>query len=255
MGSSEALWNGGWPGAGQGPLLPAPGAPRHNLRSALGLGLSLIVHAAVLALSILVVVQPHHVEAPLTVIDVQLLPQDTLQPPAAPAAENIVAATAETADAAAEAPQKAQEAMTPPGVEEAKPSGAGMIRPDKMLSAEVLNQPKNRAAREGLKTLDSYGHAEQLCDVEAIEQIAKWKNTLEPEGVVAYAREETSLAENVFTAKGAAFQSHGDWYELHFECTLGADLTEVTGFAFEVGAIIPRSQWNEFGLTAEDHAD
>ncbi len=218
----------------------------------------MLVHLGILVLALLLVAPPQRFEAPLTVVDVQLLPQDVLQPPKAPAAEEIASAPAGNTDAApatTEMPPQVSPALTPPGAEEAQPSGAGMIRPEKMLSAAALSEPKNRAAREGLKTMDAYTQAEQLCDIEAIEQIARWKQDLEPEGVVAYARQETTLADSVFTAKGAAFQSHGDWYELHYECTLSADYSEVTAFAFEVGAIIPEANWDAFGLTAEDHAD
>lgn len=132
-------------------------------------------------------------------------------------------------------------AALPPRPEPTQPSP--MVRPSRMLSGEALADPRSRQARAALRQLAYFDRREQLCNLEAMEQIHAWRNEFEPERLVAYAMRDTSIAGNTVLAEGAAFRSARRWYNLKYRCEVTADLAEVTAFEFSVGEPVPREVW------------
>jgi Domain of Unknown Function (DUF930) len=49
-------------------------------------------------------------------------------------------------------------------------------------------------------------------------------------------------------SEGAAFRSAGHWYRLSFECQTSADRMRVLSLSYEIGDLIPHSDWDEYGL-------
>jgi len=96
----------------------------------------------------------------------------------------------------------------------------------------------NWAARKALATLAAGARFEQLCDVEAMEQIARGQPEFKPERAVAYATADTKVIGNVLIAEGAAFLSHGQWYRLSFRCETTSDHSKVVSFDFATGGIV-----------------
>ena len=94
----------------------------------------------------------------------------------------------------------------------------------------------------------------QLCDLEAVEQVRAWRADYRPTMVVAYAMADVAVGGAVVEARGAAFRSGADWYRLAFRCRLSPDHRTVTGFAFEVGASVPKDQWEAHSLPSADEA-
>ncbi|WP_245436985.1 DUF930 domain-containing protein [Mesorhizobium helmanticense] len=125
-----------------------------------------------------------------------------------------------------------------------------MIRPTEMLSAKTLADPRSRQARADLATLASDERMVQLCNLEAMDQIRKWRADFQPERVVPYAMVEETISATSITANGAAFRSRRNWYALKFTCELARDGESVTGFAFLVGDPVSREKWDELGLPA-----
>ena len=123
-----------------------------------------------------------------------------------------------------------------------------MIRPTEMLSAKTLADPRSRQARADLATFASDERMVQLCNLEAMDQIRKWRADFQPEQVVPYATAEEKVAGTSITADGAAFRSKRNWYGLKFKCELAPDGETVTGFAFLVGDPVARAKWDELGL-------
>nr|WP_211110237.1 DUF930 domain-containing protein [Acuticoccus mangrovi] len=118
-----------------------------------------------------------------------------------------------------------------------------------MLADATLNEPANRKAREALRTLGTDDRMEQLCDVEAMEQIAVWRpNEYRPELLVAYAFADTVFSGRTVTAEGAAFRSKDNWYHLDFTCEVAEDMERVVAFEFQVGDVIPRHLWEQYYL-------
>ncbi|MBN9550500.1 MAG: DUF930 domain-containing protein [Alphaproteobacteria bacterium] len=125
-----------------------------------------------------------------------------------------------------------------------------MVRATEMLSGKTLADPRSRQARADLATFASDERMVQLCNLEALDQIRKWRTDFRPERVVPYATAEEKIKGTAIKAQGAAFRSRGAWYGLKFNCELGGDGESVIGFEFLVGDPIPRERWDELGLPA-----
>lgn len=171
-------------------------------------------------------------------------------PPAPPAVVTPPKAEPAAPESAAPAAPK-PEAPTAPVPAPPPPAAVdGMVHPQRMLSQQVLADPRSREARAMLPRLAPDERIEQLCGLEAMGQIHDWQRSFEPDRVTAYAMADTKRAGQVLTAEGAAFRSKQHWYALRFACTISPDLKRVTAFAFRVGDPIPQSRWEELGLPA-----
>ncbi|WP_256753640.1 DUF930 domain-containing protein [Mesorhizobium sp. Mes31] len=129
-------------------------------------------------------------------------------------------------------------------------SAAAMIRPTEMLSAKTLADPRSRQARADLATFASDERMVQLCNLEAMDQIRRWRADFQPEQVVPYATAEEKITGTTIAANGAAFRSRRNWYGLKFRCQLAHDGESVVGFEFLVGDPVAREKWDELGLPA-----
>src|SRR5690606_35236254 len=107
-------------------------------------------------------------------------------------------------------------------------------------------------ARQLLGRIDPTTRRDQLCGIEAVEQVRAHMPGSKPGGVVAHAFGDPEMHDNVLTAEGAAVQIGSDWLEMRFECTLAADGAGVVDFAFSVGAVIPETEWDRHGLGYAD---
>jgi len=140
-------------------------------------------------------------------------------------------------------PPKPAEPPQPP----AQPS---MIHATEMLSGKTLADPRSRQARADLATFATEERMVQLCNLEALDQIRKWRADCQPERVVPYATAEEKVKGTTIKADGAAFRSRRNWYGLKFDCELAEDGESVVGFEFLVGDPIPKEKWDELGLPA-----
>ncbi|WP_246678240.1 MULTISPECIES: DUF930 domain-containing protein [unclassified Mesorhizobium] len=152
------------------------------------------------------------------------------------------------------APLPAPEARTPAPTPDARqtqqPAAPAMIRPTEMLSAKTLADPRSRQARADLATFASDERMVQLCNLEAMDQIRRWRADFQPERVVPYATAEEKITGTTIAANGAAFRSRKNWYSLKFKCQLARDGESVIGFEFLVGDPVAREKWDELGLPA-----
>jgi hypothetical protein len=139
-------------------------------------------------------------------------------------------------------------AATPPAPQ--PPAAPAMIRPTEMLSAKTLADPRSRQARADLATFASDERMVQLCNLEAMDQIRRWRTDYQPERVVPYATAREKITGTTIAANGAAFRSRRNWYGLKFRCQLAGDGESVVGFEFLVGDLVPREKWDELGLPA-----
>lgn len=150
----------------------------------------------------------------------------------------------------AEALPRAGTVSPPAPAAPAKPAAPEMIRPARMLSEQALDSPRSRGLRRELARLGEEDRLAQLCDLEAMEQIHAWRPDFQPDRLVDYASGDTALEGAVFTAKGGAFRSQRHWYEVSYQCELDPERRKVVGFAFHVGAAIPREDWASYNLPA-----
>lgn len=94
-------------------------------------------------------------------------------------------------------------------------------------------------ARAALRSLTLPAQFEQLCGVEAMEQIARSEPRFRPERTIAYLTSDTETRGDTLEAAGAAFLSEGHWYGLAYRCRATADRQRVVSFDFAVGERIP----------------
>jgi hypothetical protein len=126
-----------------------------------------------------------------------------------------------------------------------------LVKPSHMLSETILADPRSQKARRMMARLSQSVRIGQLCGLEAMAQVAAWKNTFKPDKVVAYATADTKILGNTLLAEGAALHSKEEWFRLKFRCGLTPDHTRVTSFEFLVGKTIPRSDWENHNLPSK----
>lgn len=227
-----------------------PAHPR-NRSGSWSLGASFAIHLAI-GLALLLVVAPRpQVLAPEDSVSVDVLtPQEFDAANGAPATETPA--------------QKPVEASVSPQVEQKTPAftelptdrpvnaAGGMVRATHLMSAKVLADPRSAKARKAMKELASSERIVQLCNIEAMEQVHVWKASFQPDFIVAYAMADVTLAGNRLEANGGAFRSKNQWYNIRFTCDVTPDMAKVTAFSFLVGAGIPKSEWQDHNLVADD---
>ncbi|HAT85860.1 MAG TPA: hypothetical protein DCS30_07885 [Rhizobiales bacterium] len=127
----------------------------------------------------------------------------------------------------------------------------GMIRPKQMLSGSTLAQGNNQKARLALKEIAADERLEQLCALEAMEQIQVHDKSMAPDLLLSYPFEEVAMKGNQLIARGATFFAKKKWYYLQYECELSTDGKEVSAFAFKIGNPVPRRMWESHNLVEE----
>ncbi|TCQ15731.1 DUF930 domain-containing protein [Rhizobium sp. PP-CC-3G-465] len=151
---------------------------------------------------------------------------------------------------------KSEEKATPTVPQEAEPQDdtPAMVKPTRMLSEKVLDDPRSRKARKELAALAPADQIEQLCGLEAMAQVGAWSKELRPDRLVAYAMADPKMIGDAFSADGAALHSKKDWYALKFKCELTPDHKMVSAFEFLVGEPIPHEEWAEHSLPDESES-
>jgi Domain of Unknown Function (DUF930) len=188
------------------------------MRQARAFAASALVHAVLLLALIYALPRPLSVASPPDEgLSVELLSD-----------EEIAALTKSEEPPEAPLPSQAP-AMIPPAEAPLVLSHARTLFSDKALS---------RSARQSLATLALDARFEQLCDVEAMEQVARSEKEFRPERAVAYATADAKVVGNLMTADGAAFLSKGHWYRLSFRCETTPDRQKVVSFDFATGGPI-----------------
>jgi hypothetical protein len=117
-----------------------------------------------------------------------------------------------------------------------------------ILSSQELADPRNRKTVETLKHLEPQTRFQQLCDFEAILQINRQFNQYAVDFVIAYATQAVVRKGDALIARGAAFHSNGQWYNLAFECQLSANQRDVAHLKFKLGDPISGDQWADLNL-------
>ncbi len=186
-----------------------------------GLAVSAAIHAVLLVAAFLLLPQPSPPRVPEPEsIEVELV--TTAPPPEAPPVE------------APPAPAD-QAALPVPPPEPPPPVMPKLVHANRILSGSALNVEE----RTALGTLRRDARFEQLCGVEAMEQIAASEPAFKPEQTIAYLTADTEVDGDTLTASGAAFLSAGHWYRLAFKCRTTADRRKVVSFDFATGDQVP----------------
>jgi hypothetical protein len=85
---------------------------------------------------------------------------------------------------------------------------------------------------------------EQRCDARAMGAVQREHKGFKPDEFVAYAFTDPVLRGSKISAPGGAVRSNGKWYRLAYTCETNAEGLEVIAFAYQLGAEVPRSEWD-----------
>lgn len=113
--------------------------------------------------------------------------------------------------------------------------------------AAVSEAAAGEKFRKALDKLDPQTRLEQVCDIEAMSRIKK-DQKYKPDRAQGAASAEPKTVGDKITAKGGAFRSKGEWFELSFVCEATPDHTKVLSFEYQTGKPIPKDKWEEYGL-------
>jgi len=102
--------------------------------------------------------------------------------------------------------------------------------------------------KKSLGKLDPQTRFVQVCDLAAMDKLAKDKRRFRPEHAMIDYLARPKQTGDTLEGKGAVFRSGGDWYHFSFRCTTSDDRFAVLSFRYEVGAKISRDKWDELGL-------
>jgi hypothetical protein len=173
--------------------------------------------------------------AVLLVALVYLLPQPLLR--SAPPVESIAVELLSAEELAALFPEDEPVEPTPEPAVMPPPPPPSTEPPLVLVHAETLYSAAalDRVARRDLGRMTVDTRFEQLCDIEAMEQITRSGDQFRPVRAVAYATADIKVIGNLMIAEGAAFLSDGHWYRLSFRCEATPDRSKVVSFDFATG--------------------
>jgi hypothetical protein len=126
-----------------------------------------------------------------------------------------------------------------------------MIRLVLTLSALMMTpvSAANDARFEAiLKRLDPSERLEQICDYAAMKYINRDKNPYRPDRAVIESIAPAHVRGDTVRGEGGAFRSKGEWYQFSFTCQTSPDRLKVLSFDYKIGAKIPESKWDDYGL-------
>ena len=126
-----------------------------------------------------------------------------------------------------------------------------MIRLVLTLSALMMTpvSAANDARFEAILTrLDPSERLEQICDYAAMKYINRDKNPYRPDRAVIESIAPAHVRGDTVRGEGGAFRSKGEWYQFSFTCQTSPDRLKVLSFDYKIGAKIPESKWDDYGL-------
>jgi hypothetical protein len=118
------------------------------------------------------------------------------------------------------------------------------------LFASAAGSSAHSASQNGseMLKLSPETRLEQRCDAKAMGIVSREHKGYKAEEFVAYAFADPVIHGNLIKAPGGAIRSGGKWYRLSYTCETSADGLEVKSFAYQLGAEVPRGEWDEHYL-------
>lgn len=237
------------------------------------LGTSAIFHLAAILAVIFLHLTPLKPAAPESTVTVDLLPADVFdsKSTAKPSESRKVEASTEnvvpqtdvakplpldipvTMDQAEvhSPPPETQTSVTP----KTEPKSPAFVRASHFYASKILKNPKSRGTASDLRNLSPEERMIQLCNLEAMEQVSRWKTRIKADFLVSYAMADTRRTGQKITADGAAIRSKGHWFNLKYSCDVAASMEAVDAFEFSLGGEIPETEWDAHSLPAGENFD
>ena len=155
----------------------------------------------------------------------------------------------EADDGAASAEAETPAETLPPAPEEPEVGEAALPAepPDELTEARRLYSQfatGSAAAQVAIAGLPRDMRAGELCATELREQLRRATPPYRPDLLPAYRLPTGTVME----VRKGAFRAAGQWYDLRFRCAIDDGATRVVSFAFDVGAPVPRDEWQSRGF-------
>ncbi len=99
-----------------------------------------------------------------------------------------------------------------------------------------------------LGRLDAATRLDQSFDYEAMDRIGHSGTGYHPDRAKSDVVTAPQHLGDLLVGTGGAFRSAGHWYQFSFKCRTAHDHLKVLSFEYKVGAIIPETKWNSYGL-------
>jgi Domain of Unknown Function (DUF930) len=118
------------------------------------------------------------------------------------------------------------------------------------LAAEFVTSAAEarRSRSEEMMMLTPETRLEQRCNARAMGEIGREHKGFKPDEFVAYAFGDTVINGDQIKAPGGAIRSRGKWYRVSYSCQTSPDGLEVKSFAYQLGEVVPRDDWDKHYL-------
>ncbi|MCW5682371.1 MAG: DUF930 domain-containing protein [Xanthobacteraceae bacterium] len=116
------------------------------------------------------------------------------------------------------------------------------------VSPAHANKKRQKQIEYMLKRLDPSTRLEQVCELEAMNRIARDNREFRVDRSVIAAFSEPKVKGDEIISPGAAFRSKRKWYRYTFSCRATPDRMRVLSFEYKIGDEIPETQWSKHGL-------
>lgn len=118
------------------------------------------------------------------------------------------------------------------------------------LLAELFSSAAQarRSRSEEMMMLTPETRLEQRCNARAMGEIGREHKGFKPDEFVAYAFGDTVIRGDRINAPGGAIRSRGQWYRVSYSCQTSPDGLEVKAFAYQLGEVVPRQDWDKHFL-------
>jgi len=136
---------------------------------------------------------------------------------------------------------------SPDGLQKTEPRQK-WIQASRLLAANALLEPNSRQARRALATLIGADRREQICALEAMEQLRQGKTGFRPTRLAPHAFKNSAVRGNMIRGTAGAVRSHRQWYRIAYRCRFDPEGRRVIGFEYALGAPVERALWEAHGL-------
>ena len=99
-----------------------------------------------------------------------------------------------------------------------------------------------------LMRLDFEERADQVCVRIGVETIRGGEQLPNADRLMTSVSGRARVEGSTVVSKHAAVRANNHWYKLSFVCKVSDDHMKAYSFKYEIGAEIPRAEWNDYGL-------
>ncbi|MEO5805041.1 DUF930 domain-containing protein [Devosia sp.] len=220
------------------------------LRERTAVLVSIVLHAAMLAMLMLLLTTPKLQQPHPRVVDVDIVTEQQFRKIAMPAAAPI--SPQPPVALSTTAPEMLLPVAPPAPKPQSATDAGGMTTATRFFTGRILDDPKNRQIKQTLPRLGPNERIIQLCNIEGLEQLRLASAGQVPDSLDPSAMNETTIIGDSLDAPGGAYRLDKKWYAVSLTCKVGGDRLSVVDFKFRIGAAIPRDQWESHNLIDED---